>query len=186
MKFLPLFYIFAVAVTFSIGPYETYTAEATIAYVMNASEGKEVKPEPKPTHEDCPCGGTGRIKTGDGLNTTECPCGKDCPCKNKNTVSISIKRVLFFTDRRNCAPCRRTEKQVFPLLKNRGWRIGISNTDHIQVFDSIPENMKAFDDFGIRALGVPTYILLENEKVIGKHTGFMTAKEFGIFFNNGV
>ena len=186
MKYLPLFYIFALAATFSIGQFETYTAEATVAYVMNASEGKTVNPEVNPSPEPvpgCTCGGTGKVKTGDGINTTECPCGKDCKCKNKNNVSVSTKRVLFFTDRKRCSPCKRTEKQVFPLLINKGWKIGTAKTDHIQIFDNTSENADAFNSFGIASLGVPTYVLLENEKLVKYHTGFMTAKEFGVFFH---
>lgn len=29
------------------------------------------------------CGGTGRVKSGDGLETVDCPCEPDCECKKK-------------------------------------------------------------------------------------------------------
>lgn len=182
MKYLPLFYIFFIGSIFSITKFETYTAEASVAYIINASDTK-VKPNPQPSPvPECECNGTGRVKTGDGINTTECPCGKGCSCKNKNTPTILNKRVLFFTDRSHCAPCKRTEKKTFPLLKDKGWKIGVEDTNIIQIIDNTANNAALFQSYDIQARGVPTFILLENEKVVRINTGFMTCKEFGIFF----
>lgn len=46
------------------------------------------KPVVQPTEgcdPECTCNGTGKEKTGDGLDTVECRCEPDCKCKQKKT-----------------------------------------------------------------------------------------------------
>lgn len=63
---------------------------ATQAAILSRTERPDA-PSPKPPLKDCPqCKGTGRVKTGDGQNWTNCPCTErksdSCPdgeCKKE-------------------------------------------------------------------------------------------------------
>lgn len=53
----------------------------------------KVTPEEKPTRECCKsCGGTGRVRSGDGLAWVACPCDAQCPCKSSRGAKCEIRR----------------------------------------------------------------------------------------------
>ena len=59
--------------------------EIAVRYaIKRATDDTPVKPEPTPSGEcvdGCTCNGTGREKTGDGLDTVDCRCPDGCDCK---------------------------------------------------------------------------------------------------------
>ena len=61
------------------------TAELACQYAtVIVNQKREPTPAPLPTDgcvDGCTCNGTGREKTGDGLDTVECRCPDGCDCK---------------------------------------------------------------------------------------------------------
>ena len=78
-------------VIFQGGKEDELKAEiARINSILDKYEKKllEKKPDiPNPPKEECECGGTGKIKQGDG-NVTDCTCPKPCQCKKPATSEI--------------------------------------------------------------------------------------------------
>ncbi len=73
-------------------------------------------------------------------------------------------------------------EEVFPVLKKVNWTIGTEPTNLIQVFDYSDEKTHEMFDKYDAEYQVPTYVLIEGDKVIRTSIGFMNAKQFGHFF----
>lgn len=160
---------------FTPDEFQLYETEGLIAFVVNAADN----PAPLPaTPSTCPCNGTGKEKTGDGLAEVKCRCGDNCKCK---AAKANKKRALLFTAPKSCSPCAQFEKKSVPVLKKNGWTIGPNATNLIQTIDTDDEaNSKLVETFNIDA--IPTFVLLEDDKEIDRVSGFKKPKEFTDFF----
>lgn len=171
--------------SFKVDEYDLYAMEGFIAYSFNANySAPEIKKDEQVA--DCKCGGTGKVTMVDG-NVAQCPCGPSCKCgksDNKNVKPLS-KRVIMFTDSKHCTPCKKFKNQTVPALIKAKWTFGDDASNLIQVFDaSNNKDPKAFEDnfHKYEMENVPSFVLIENDKVIKKVEGFMTPKEFTDFF----
>lgn len=65
------------------------SVSATVA-MMNQKQAKPDEPE-KGCTLGCTCKGTGKEKTGDGLDTVPCRCPESCDCKASSTPLVPIQ-----------------------------------------------------------------------------------------------
>ena len=169
--------------------FDILDTEGLIAFVM-ADGAKVSQPDKKPS--ECPCNGTKKVKTGDGINVTECTCGESCACaKQEKNINERSKRVLMLTSKR-CSPCNKFKKTAFPPLKKNGWTIEENNnTALIEVIecDENDEVWFAKDDKTLKRYkienkfqNIPLFILVDDGKVIDQAVGLQTPKEFTDFF----
>jgi thioredoxin 1 len=73
-----------------------------------------------------------------------------------------------------CQPCKAMAPMIDKFV-----------TEHPKIkyekFDiDLPESMLAIEQFSVR--GVPTFVILQDEKILAKHTGSATAEKFASLF----
>ena len=150
--------------------------------LFEALSAYAVQIETKTVQTTCDeCKGTGKVKSGDGLNETQCPCGDNCQCKKPNEEpDENLPRTMIFVKARNCEACDQTSEKVFPVLKKRKYIIQTDMTKkgHIFIVDwhrsPIPKKYNV--------TGTPTYLLFKGDKLIGQHTGFLNSAGVIKFF----
>lgn len=158
--------------------YKIYETEGLIALIVaeNTIVDNSIPQPDNPEPSECTCKGTGKVKTGDGLNTTQCPCGENCKC------SKFSKRFIFLTSK-NCSPCNKFKKTETKQLEKQGWTFGDKNC----LFETIECNIKdskfvtdrndILNNYKVSlSEGLPMFLLIENNKLIEKHIGYITAK----------
>jgi len=130
-----------------------------------------VVPIPKPT--ECSCGGTKKVKSGDGLLEIPCPCGENCKCK------VSTKRQILIIGTSWCKPCKNLDKDVMKLAKE-GWKIGekLGGDEHILILTDLGEEIE--DKMNIQSY--PTIILMENDKEIDRNDTMRTKEEISHYY----
>jgi len=84
----------------------------------------------------------------------------------------SSRRILFFTAKWCCA-CQKLKKSEFPELIETNWKIGLRETDHIQIIDG-DKHPELIEKYDIEYL--PTLVLEVDGKVIDKR-GYLDAHE---------
>lgn len=138
--------------------------EGKIAFVV--TDYSPVKEEEK--SEDCECGGTGQIRTGDG-RILPCPCGPDCKCKKKaGQVPVLLSETPYDEyyyiklTAGYCAPCKKWDRDEKPKLKAVG-------LDVVEI--DIEKNPQVMRDFGVTT--IPTFIpcIKEGKRALKKVDG---------------
>lgn len=190
---------------FSLDKYSKLRSEAGVAYSVAwldvEDEYNKIKngiiaiPTPKPTpipvQTTCDkCNGTKKVKTGDGLGTTVCPCGAACKCvKTGASPNVSTTRqIVLVTQPSTCEPCREFEQQVIPALKKRGWKFCDFQTNKVDnshiVIVNYDKNRELVEKYNIELL--PTFILIEDNKEINRFIGYLNGYGVGNFFNKKI
>lgn len=169
-----------------VSQFDIVKTEGFIAFMVAATRTVPFSPQPDVV-SGCTCNGTKVVKQFDG-HVTQCPCGDNCKCKQSGKpddvqpINKPVKRVMLFTDPKNCSPCRKFEKDEVPTLKKKDWTVGKDDDNLIQVIDlKERENADVFKKYGVTQ-GIPTFILFEQEKEVRRYVGFMTANEFTDWF----
>jgi thiol-disulfide isomerase/thioredoxin len=128
-------------------------------------------PDNKPHDATCKCGGTGKLRTGDGLSEFPCPCDARCKCKRRGAAAAEAQRgkprqVVVLTASW-CLPCQPV-KETVKKLKDAGWDVSDTDTAQIRLVD--PEMQPALaQSLGVEA--VPTVLVLQDGKVVSRLTG---------------
>lgn len=88
------------------------------------------------------------------------------------TVSASAgsRHILMFTAPW-CGACQNLKKSEFPALIEKNWKIGLKQSDQIQVVDA-DKHPKLMEKYGIESL--PTLVLEVDGKVVDKR-GYLDA-----------
>lgn len=87
--FLPI--IAAAAVSLTVGNYNALRPTAAVGGAYGII-GEVPSPPPPPTDgcvEGCPCNGTGKEKSGDGIITFDCRCPSSCKCKGGSSEEVA-------------------------------------------------------------------------------------------------
>ena len=167
-----------------------------IAFVVNDSTEL-----PQEENKECSCGGTKKIKSGDGL--IEIPCGcENCKCEKVGQkfevqpiqTEMDLQKYNRYIPRNKkelwilmgepgtCPPCE-VEKKDLELMRKNGWKICKKFEDektHIRIMqidelDTIPDLFlkKGIDENGRRTaeILVPTHVFWENYKIKIIHHG---------------
>ena len=132
-------------------------------------------PDNKPHDSTCKCGGTGKLRTGDGLHEFPCPCDSRCKCKRRGSTAaeatpVKPRQVVVLTANwcLTCGPVKETVKK----LKDAGWYVSDTETAQIRLVD--PEMQPALaQSLGVEA--IPTVLVLQDGKVVSRLTGQMAA-----------
>lgn len=173
---------------FTLDKYDLYATEGWIACIVAAEQSI---PQPdKPNIKKCTCNGTGKVRTGDGINETQCPCGDKCQC-GQTRISVHKKRCIMFTSPKNCKPCKVFDKNIIPELKKQNWTFGggeslveiviCENKDN-EWFTEQYKELREKNEIDLSNEGIPLFVLIEGEKVIDIKVGIQTAKGFTDFF----
>lgn len=127
--------------------------------------------------KECTCGGTGKVKTGDGLSETVCQCGDKCTCKK-----TKVKTQILYFGGDHCQPCRQMKNKIFPALAKVGWKISPKEGSqfHIIVYEA-DNNPKLVEKFKIES--IPLFILTEDGVEVNRHEGIISAAQMGNFWN---
>lgn len=179
---------------FSLDKYSKLRSEAGVAYSVAwldvEDEYNKIKngiiaiPTPKPTpipvQTTCDkCNGTKKVKTGDGLGTTVCPCGAACKCvKTGASPNVSTTRqIVLVTQPSVCEPCKQLDKSTLPALKAVGWTFG--EKANIRVMD-VDEASAA----GYTVDVIPCWIVLDgNGGTKKRYEGYINAGGMGRVWN---
>lgn len=170
---------------FASNEFETHKYVGFIAFERAILIDDNTQSEPT----NCPCNGTGRVKSGDGILLIPCPCGDSCKCSKNNTnpdnslenTSQWSKRVLFLSFK-NCPPCNKWKKDEKPKLVNRSkdpWDYGTTPQNLIQEIDiETPDGEKYVERYDTSTY--PTFIIVDKQgKELARQEGFITAQELG-------
>ena len=128
-------------------------------------------PDNKPHDSTCKCGGTGKLRTGDGLHEFPCPCDARCKCKRLGAAAAETPRgksrqVVVLTASW-CLPCGPV-KETVKKLKDAGWDVSDTDTAQIRLVD--PEMQPALaQSLGVES--IPTVLVLQEGKVVSRLTG---------------
>lgn len=212
--FVALLIIGCVATTniIKLNSYELAASEGFTAYSFAWHHKTDVK-EQEGNVKGCTCNGTKKVKSGDGLATIPCPCGDKCTCKTDdkgsapvgsnqctcvkdgkcacddcscdNCPALPSKYIVFVTaSDRTCVNCKKAHK----ILDDNGW---ISQGKNRKAFhyieksvgDISPDNdSKYWKQY--KTDGVPTYILMVNNKEVKRYVGVLEGQDLVNFFNN--
>lgn len=187
--------------SFEVDNYDILKYEGFVAYEMAALDKNDKSPTN--TVDKCSCGGTGRVKSGDGLLTMDCPCqpnclcGKDkpvkpaklcenpncqcvnCVCKTKECESSWAKRILIF-GYKDCPPCNQFKKTELVKLTKRPtqpWNYGNKPSNLIQEIDIETEDGEKLVE-KYETDSYPAFIIVDKTgKELDRQVGFFTAKE---------
>lgn len=97
------------------------------ALTLTPVDGPEPAPAVKVKRADCTvCRGTGRVKTGDGLSTTEC---ENCVAGQTITVDVSAE-VKGPTKDCTCDPCECEDCRCVPEPVVNSYDVSMGYTDH--------------------------------------------------------
>lgn len=171
---------------------------------FTAFESSEISTTDVAVVDKCPCNGTKRVKSGDGLLEIGCPCGvnclcgKDknvkpnkcgnencqcisCSCKGKECESKWAKRILMF-GYADCPPCNQFKKNELPKLIKRAsnsWDYGDTTANLIQNIDIETDDGELFVE-KYETTVYPTFIVVDRAgKELDRFEGFLSAKALG-------
>lgn len=135
---------------------------------------------PTPISKDCPCKGTRKEKTGDGISTVPCRCGQNCPCSSgqapKTTPPTQV--TLLVAGARSCRFCVLMHNSTEPALLANGWTFGKGKNIEILDVDLDPNLARQYS-----ITSLPTTLRLENGKVTHTYQGYINAGGFGKVWN---
>lgn len=169
----------------TLNEFDAHRFEGFVACVVNNSDTKPAPvPQPNVNVPGCTCGGTGKVKTGDGLHDTECPCGPNCTCNKVNVdPEVKTKAVqIYYFGSKNCGPCQKVKKDVFPRLEKRGWKIaeeGSGQDAHIVTFD-LDKKPEMHEKYNIE--NIPVFIRMVDGKEVERREGYMSPREVAKFY----
>lgn len=164
-----------------------HQVEGFIACVSNFNNEQQEKEDKT---KDCPCKGTGKVKSGDGIIDIPCPCGKNCKCKKeigstpKEELKVKYKRQILFFTANWCTPCQQVKKNTISILEKPeyGWKTGEDEFCHIRYMD-VDKNPEYMEKYNFK--NIPLFILLEDGKEINRIEGVPTPKQLTDFYNSG-
>lgn len=144
---------------------------------------EEEKPAPTPQPETpkvttcSQCGGTKKVKTGDGLANIPCPCGENCKCVGMVANAPKLRQKLVLVTAVDwCQPCKQIDSSTIPALRAMGWRI-----KHVQDPEENPHIEIVGDDraaeFGVNTF--PTWIVFVDGKETVRRTGYLNGYGVG-------
>ena len=172
-----------IAHSFTVNKYSVLEGEGVTAYSVSflaIDEQPQNTPTPIPVQTTCDkCNGTKKVKTGDGLGTTVCPCGAACKCvKTGASPNASIARqIVLVTQPRVCEPCKQLDKSTLPALKAVGWTFG--EKANIRVMD-VDEASAA----GYTVDVIPCWLVLDgNGGTKKRYEGYINAGGMGRVWN---
>ncbi len=172
---------FVVTKTFVVDKYTVIDGEAGVAYAFAMTAPKPTE-NAKPAVVTCDkCNGTKKYKP-DGRIEAPCPCGANCQCVG--AARKLNKQIVLITQPRTCKSCKVEEVHVLPALKDNGWTVGKEDNILIIDLDKPGENGYNLENFA-KQLGndnywnLPTHLLIENDKIVAKHEGFLNGWGYG-------
>jgi thiol-disulfide isomerase/thioredoxin len=178
--------------SYALDKFERLKSEGGVAYCVAHLETPDinlnkpdVKPSPTPVQTTCnECKGTGKIKSGDGLFVSDCPCGKNCKCQAMKTEPEKVKvdkKIILITAPSWCMSCKQIDEYTIPAIKKTGWKVEKNGHVEIYDYDNHPELVEKYEiDL------VPTWILLENDKEVSRYSGFLNGFGVGSFWHKKV
>lgn len=148
-KIIAALLLFIAGCGYSPNPFEIYMFEGIAAYAVTL-QSKDGTSDTKIA--DCPCKGTKKVKSGDGLQVINCPCGDNCKC-GQDEKKVETRQLLLYTDPVSCPPCRVVEKEIKKLIKqDKNWRVSDKADAHIRILPPA------------EGVDIPTLILVVNGK----------------------
>lgn len=164
------------------GPFLLATARAAVAFAEAEFERRRPN-EPATTCDEC--GGTGTVRSGDGLARVPCPCGGSCRCEPASGAAAADrpaprrKRLLYFTAVW-CTNCR-ANGSTFAALTSRGWTIGPGEENHVQTVDlDARPDLRA--RYGVDA--VPAWVLIDGDRELRRRYGPLDPFAVGRLFRD--
>lgn len=77
-------------------------------------------------------------------------------------------RYIVYVGATWCGPCQQTKRDTFPPMIKSGWKIGSEVDSHVRVLDYDADDVSRY-----QISVVPTWILIDGGREIGRATGYM-------------
>lgn len=161
------------------------THKSMIACQLAASTMSKTVPSEKVPRSQCDiCGGTGKVKAGDGSTLVWRACDH---CYDDKIAKMS-SYILMFTASW-CDPCNKMKGSLKPdpnpnspplcWLMTTGWQVGPAG--HIRLID-VDERPDLKNQYQVKHL--PTLVLIQNGREVRRQSGYMTAHQIANLYNN--
>ena len=102
---------------------------------------------------------------------------------------VAVAILLLFADQRPvprvrgvlitaswCGPCKTFKRDEVPRLTRSRWRVGDSESDHLQILD-----YESREGAGYKAIHLPTFIRVVDGKEVARREGFIDAMQLAEF-----